>query len=94
MNFELSHAQQEIKDRAAEFADRVMRYPAKVFEKLPGADFVGPWTPEEYGGVVRDFSLTCCRSRGDQPCRCRRGGCDCGARERGHAPTFTYGNEE
>ena len=66
MDFELSHAQQEIKDRAAEFGDREVapyaagwdreaRYPAEVFEKLSGTGFMGLCVPEEYGGGGTDF---------------------------------------
>ena len=66
MDFALSPAQQEIKDRAAEFADREVaphaaewdreaRYPVEVFEKLSGAGFMGLCVPEEYGGAGEDF---------------------------------------
>jgi alkylation response protein AidB-like acyl-CoA dehydrogenase len=66
MNFELSKEQQEIKERAAEFADREIApyaaewdreawYPAKVFEKLAEAGFMGLCVPEEYGGGGTDF---------------------------------------
>ncbi len=66
MDFALSPAQQEIKDRAAEFADREVaphaagwdreeRYPAEVFEKLSEAGFMGLCVPEEYGGAGEDF---------------------------------------
>lgn len=66
MNFELSKEQQEIKDRAAEFADRQVapyaaewdresRFPAEVFEKLSEAGFMGLCVPEEYGGGGTDF---------------------------------------
>ena len=66
MNFELSKEQQEIKDRAAEFADREVapyaaewdresRFPAEVFEKLSEAGFMGLCVPEEYGGGGTDF---------------------------------------
>ncbi len=66
MNFALSHGQQEIKDRAAEFADRHVapyaadwdreaHFPAPVFEKLAEAGFMGLCVPEEYGGGGTDF---------------------------------------
>ncbi len=66
MNFQLSKEQREIKDRAAEFADREIapyaaewdreaRYPAEVFEKLAEAGFMGLCVPEEYGGAGADF---------------------------------------
>src|SRR5919202_5039321 len=61
MNFELSKEQREVKERAAEFADREVapyaedwdreaRFPAEVFEKLAEAGFMGLCVPEEYGG--------------------------------------------
>src|SRR5215210_4228112 len=66
MDFELSRSQQEIKDRAAEFADREVaphaaewdreaRFPAEVFEKLAEAGFMGLCVLEEYGGGGTDF---------------------------------------
>src|ERR671933_898857 len=66
MDFKLSCSQQEIKDRAAEFADREVtphaagwdreaRFPAEIFEKLAEAGFMGLCVPEEYGGGGRDF---------------------------------------
>jgi alkylation response protein AidB-like acyl-CoA dehydrogenase len=66
MDFELSRTQQEIKDRAAAFAerevephaaewDREARFPAEVFEKLSEAEFMGLCVPEEYGGGGTDF---------------------------------------
>src|SRR5919199_1918126 len=66
MNFELSANQQEIKERAAEFADQEVaphavrwdredRFPTEVFEKLAGAGFMGLCIPEEYGGGGTDF---------------------------------------
>ena len=66
MDFALSHGQQEIKDRATEFADRHVapyaadwdreaRFPAPVFEKMGEAGFMGLCVPEEYGGGGRDF---------------------------------------
>lgn len=66
MNFELSKDQQEIKERAAEFADREVaphaaewdreaRFPKEVFEKLSEAGFMGLCVPEEYGGGGTGF---------------------------------------
>jgi alkylation response protein AidB-like acyl-CoA dehydrogenase len=66
MDFELSRSQQEIKDRAAEFADREVapqaaewdreaRFPAQIFERLAEAGFMGLCVPEEYGGGETDF---------------------------------------
>jgi len=66
MNFDLSGPQQEIKERAAEFADREVapyaaeldredRFPAVTFEKLAEANFMGLCVPEEYGGAGADF---------------------------------------
>jgi alkylation response protein AidB-like acyl-CoA dehydrogenase len=66
MDFELSRTQQEIKDRAAAFADREVephaaewdreaRFPAEVFEKLSEAGCMGLCVPEEYGGGGTDF---------------------------------------
>ena len=66
MNFELNKEQQEIRERAAEFADREVaphaaewdreaRFPVGVFEKLAGAGFMGLCVPEEYGGGGTDF---------------------------------------
>ena len=66
MNFKLSAKQQEIKERAAEFADQEVaphaarwdredRFPTEVFEKLAGAGFMGLCIPEEYGGGGTDF---------------------------------------
>ena len=66
MNFELNKEQQEIQERAAEFAnrevaphaaewDREARFPAEVFEKLSEAGFMGLCVPEEYGGGGKDF---------------------------------------
>jgi alkylation response protein AidB-like acyl-CoA dehydrogenase len=66
MDFQLSHEQQEIKDRAAEFADQEVapraaeldredRFPAETFEKLAEAGFMGLCVPEEYGGAGTDF---------------------------------------
>ena len=66
MNFELSKEQREIKERAAEFADREVapnaaeldredRFPAKTFEKLADMGFMGLCVPEEYDGAGADF---------------------------------------
>jgi alkylation response protein AidB-like acyl-CoA dehydrogenase len=66
MNFELGKEQREIKERAAEFADREVapyaaeldredRFPAETVEKLADAGFMGLCVPEEYGGAGADF---------------------------------------
>ena len=66
MDFELNAAQQEVKEQAAEFADREVaphaakldledRFPTEVFEKLSEAGFMGLCVPEEYGGGGTDF---------------------------------------
>jgi alkylation response protein AidB-like acyl-CoA dehydrogenase len=66
MNFKLSKEQQEIKERAAEFAvrevtpyaaklDREDRFPAETFEKLADMGFMGLCVPEEFGGAGADF---------------------------------------
>ncbi len=66
MNFELSKEQREIKERAAEFADREVapyaaewdreaRFPAEVFGKLAEAGFMGLCVPKEYRGGGTDF---------------------------------------
>ena len=66
MDFGLNREQQEIKERAAEFADREVapsaaeldrkdRFPAEIFEKLAEAGFMGLCVPEEYGGAGTDF---------------------------------------
>jgi alkylation response protein AidB-like acyl-CoA dehydrogenase len=66
MNFRLSTEQQEIRDRAAEFADRVVapyaaeldredRIPFETLEKLSEMGFMGLCVPEEYGGAGADF---------------------------------------
>lgn len=66
MDFALSEEQRDIKERAAEFADREIapyaaeldredRFPAETFEKLAEAGFMGLCVPEEYGGAGMDF---------------------------------------
>jgi alkylation response protein AidB-like acyl-CoA dehydrogenase len=66
MNFAHSAQQQEIKERAAEFADREVapyaaeldlgdRFPEETFEKLADMGFMGLCVPEEYGGAGADF---------------------------------------
>src|SRR5215217_1742003 len=66
MNYDLSTAQQDVKERAAEFADREVvpyaaqwdredRFPLEVFEKLTEAGFMSLCVPEEYGGCGMDF---------------------------------------
>jgi alkylation response protein AidB-like acyl-CoA dehydrogenase len=66
MNFDLSQPQQEIRERAVEFADREVapyaaeldredRFPAETFEKLSDKGFMGLCVPEEYGGAGADF---------------------------------------
>ena len=66
MNFGLSVAQRDVRERAAEFADQEVaphaaqcdrdgRFPAEVFEKLAEAGFAGLCVPEEYGGGGTDF---------------------------------------
>jgi alkylation response protein AidB-like acyl-CoA dehydrogenase len=66
MNFELDKEQREIKERAAEFADREVapyaaeldredRFPAETFEKMADMGFMGLCVAEEYGGAGTDF---------------------------------------
>ena len=66
MNFGLSVAQRDVRERAAEFADREVaphaarweqedRFPNEVFEKLAETGFMGLCVPEEYGGGGTDF---------------------------------------
>ena len=66
MDFELGKEQREIRDRAAEFADREVapraaeldredRFPSETFEKLADVGFMGLCVPEEYGGAGTDF---------------------------------------
>lgn len=70
MNFKLNKAQQEIKERAAEFADREVapsaaeldaedRVPFETLEKMAEAGFMGLCVPEEYGGAGSDFLSYC-----------------------------------
>jgi alkylation response protein AidB-like acyl-CoA dehydrogenase len=70
LNFELSSEQQEIKGRAAEFADREValhaadldredRVPFKTLEKMADAGYMGLCVPEEYGGAGTDFLSYC-----------------------------------
>lgn len=70
MNFELSSEQREIKDRAAEFADREVaphaadldgedRVPFETLDKMADAGFMGLCVPEEYGGAGMDFLSYC-----------------------------------
>lgn len=66
MDFDLGATQQDVKERAAEFADREVapyaanldledRFPAEVFQRLSEAGFMGLCVPEEYGGGGTDF---------------------------------------
>jgi alkylation response protein AidB-like acyl-CoA dehydrogenase len=66
MNFQVSPEQREIKERAAEFADREVaphaaeldredRFPSETFEKLADERLMGLCVPEEYGGAGMDF---------------------------------------
>lgn len=70
MNFELASEQRELRDRAAEFADREVashaadldgedRVPFETLRKMAGADFMGLCVPEEYGGAGMDFLSYC-----------------------------------
>jgi alkylation response protein AidB-like acyl-CoA dehydrogenase len=70
MNFELAGEQQEIKDRAAKFADEEVApqtadldsedsIPFETLEKMAGAGFMGLCVPEEYGGAGADFLSYC-----------------------------------
>ncbi len=70
MNFKLTDEQQEIKARAAEFADREVapnaaeldaedRVPFDTLEKMAEAGFMGLCVPEEYGGAGSDFLSYC-----------------------------------
>ncbi len=70
MNFLLSPQQQDIKERAAEFADREVAphaaeldredlVPFETLEKMADAGFMGLCVPEEYGGAGMDFLSYC-----------------------------------
>ena len=66
MDFGLIREQQEIKDRAAEFANREVApgaaerdlndvYPEEIFDRMSDEGFMGLCVPEEYGGAGLDF---------------------------------------
>lgn len=70
MHFELGAEQQEIRARAAEFADREVaphaaeldredRVPFETLEELGDMGFLGLCVPEEYGGAGADFLSYC-----------------------------------
>ena len=70
MNFSLSPEQQEMKERAAGFADREVaphasdldredRVPFETLEKMSDEGFMGLCVPEEYGGAGADFLSYC-----------------------------------
>ena len=70
MNFGLSPEQREVKERAAEFADREVaphaadldaedRVPFETLAKLAEAGLMGLCVPEEYGGAGADFISYC-----------------------------------
>jgi alkylation response protein AidB-like acyl-CoA dehydrogenase len=70
MNFALSPQQQDIKERAKEFADRELapraaeldredRVPFGTLEKMAEVGFMGLCVPEEYGGAGTDFLSYC-----------------------------------
>jgi alkylation response protein AidB-like acyl-CoA dehydrogenase len=70
MRFDLSGEQQELKDRAANFADREVaphaaeldredRVPFETLDKMADAGFMGLCIPEEYGGAGSDFLSYC-----------------------------------
>ncbi|MBA2345911.1 MAG: acyl-CoA dehydrogenase family protein [Rubrobacter sp.] len=70
MNFGLDKDQREIKERAAEFADRAVapyaaeldredRVPFGTLEKLADEGFMGLCVPGEYGGAAVDFLSYC-----------------------------------
>jgi alkylation response protein AidB-like acyl-CoA dehydrogenase len=70
MNFELGTEQQEVKARAAEFADREVapyaaeldrddRVPFETLGKLSEMGFMGLCVPKEYGGAGSDFLSYC-----------------------------------
>ena len=66
MDFGLTRDQQEIKERAAEFADRKVAleaaerdlndlYPKDIFDRMSDEGFMGLCVTEEYGGAGMDF---------------------------------------
>src|SRR5215212_9820720 len=70
MDFELSDEHRELKDRAAEFADREVashagdldredRVPFETLEKMSDAGFMSLCVPEEYSGAGSDFLSYC-----------------------------------
>jgi alkylation response protein AidB-like acyl-CoA dehydrogenase len=70
VNFELGTDQQELRDRAARFADgevapraaesdRDDLVPLETLDRLAGAGFMGLCVPEEYGGAGMDFLSYC-----------------------------------
>ncbi|MDQ3941503.1 MAG: acyl-CoA dehydrogenase family protein, partial [Actinomycetota bacterium] len=70
MNFDLGRDQQEIKNRAARFADEEVAprateldrddlVPFETLEKLADAGFMGLCVPEAYGGAGMDFLTYC-----------------------------------
>ena len=70
VNFSLSQQQREVKERAAEFADREVaphaadldgedRVPFETLAKMSEAGFMGLCVPEEYGGAGADFVSYC-----------------------------------
>ncbi|MBA3425384.1 MAG: acyl-CoA dehydrogenase family protein [Rubrobacter sp.] len=70
MNFRLTDAQQKIKKRAAELADREVaphaaeldredRVPFETLERMADEGFMGLCVPEKYGGAGADFLSYC-----------------------------------
>jgi alkylation response protein AidB-like acyl-CoA dehydrogenase len=70
VNFDLSTDQQELRERAAEFADeevaphaadldREDRVPLETLEEMADAGFMGLCVPKEYGGAGMDFLSYC-----------------------------------
>jgi alkylation response protein AidB-like acyl-CoA dehydrogenase len=66
MDFGLTREQQELKERAAEFADREVApgaaerdlndvYPEELFDRMSEEGFMGLCVPKEYGGAGMDF---------------------------------------
>ncbi len=105
MNFELGKEQQEIRERAAEFADREVaphaaewdreaRFPAEVFEKLAGAGFMGLCVPEEYGGGGTDFLSYVLLIEEISRADAGVGGTLAVHTSAGTLPILTYGNED